>query len=158
MKACPDCKNETKLSQGALSLCEHCDEWVLPIEIKAPKSLNYKERNSGKFSSLPKSTTKLKPMSKKLNIKLRAYNQSKPLGPEESCVRCNSHMNLERHHPFGRSATINGVNAIELWIWLCNGCHAEVHANANWAMENGYLQPEYRNQILNSERKTPWIK
>lgn len=166
MKSCPNCESKlTGLSQGILTLCEKCNEWVLPYEIKDPKKKNYRDRNIGKFSSLPKAKTRLKPVSKKLNIKLKGYaaSTSDQTPNEIICAKCGSESNLTKHHPYGRSGfTEDGRPAIEVWFWLCtsfgNRCHDIVHENPNEAIEQGWLQPEYRNQILTEARIKPWKK
>lgn len=162
MKACPYCKNEiNKISIEPLSLCESCDEWVIPFEMKGPKKKNYRERNANRFSSLPESRTRLRPVSKKLNIKLKGYRASETdqTPKEEICVKCGTIQNLTKHHAYGRQGlTEDGRPAIEVWFWMCIICHDWVHANANEAMKTGYLQPEYRNQILNGTRIKPWKK
>lgn len=134
--------------------CPNCGP-VLPVFTKAPKSLNYKERNAGKFRTLS-TKTGLKPFSKKQRKKLQAYANSESMQDCEGCVKCGTYSSLQKHHVYGRSAIINGVQSIELWIWLCHDCHEWVHANSNEAMKLGYLQPEYRNQKLIGERVMPW--
>lgn len=153
---CPDCKSET-----SNNVCPNCGQ-VLPIIVKDPKSKNYKERNAGKFSSL-KQTKGLKPFSNKQRKKLSAYaNSSSDQDCDEpTCAKCGCKENLTKHHPYGRSGqTEDGQDCITVWFWLCtsfgNRCHDWVHENPNEAMEQGWLQPEYRGQICNSPRKKPW--
>jgi hypothetical protein len=163
MKSCPECESDLTdcVKQGILSLCSQCDDWVLPYEIKDPKKKNYRDRNAGKFSSLPKSTTRIKPVSRKLNIKLKGYAESKSSQEVniDCCAKCNSPFNLTRHHVAGRSGFYHdGRPCIEVWVYLCLECHDAVHANGNQAMKEGWLQPEYRNQIQNGKRIEPWRK
>lgn len=151
---CPNCNSI--LSHAGLQVCSSCGFEVLPIQVKAPKSQNYKERNAGKSRTLS-SRTQLKKVSAKQKKKLSAYASSSSLqGEAVECAKCGCCNTLEKHHPYGRSGSTDGQLNIELWVWLCHGCHTWVHANANLAYEAGWLQPAYRG--LAGENPKPWKK
>ena len=142
---CPWC--ETVLPNSDLQECSECKEYCYPIITK--------ETKTQPKSNQPLKRTKLKPVSSKQSNLLKSYKSSIPLN-EGGCAKCNSLDELQKHHPYGRSATVGDQPAISLWIWLCSKCHTWVHEHANQAYELGWLQPEYRRQKGNSPK--PWIK
>lgn len=136
------CGHELKTSTP--QECDECGEFVSPIIAKDPP----RAKSPGGMRR-----TKLKPVSAKQRDLLVSYQSSVPLN-EGGCARCGTLDNLQKHHPYGRSATKDGKPCITLWIWLCYHCHDWVHVNSNQAYAEGWLQPEYRNQTGTAPE--PW--
>lgn len=181
--ACPDCKGFNLVKSelnSILSYCQDCEDHVIPIQLKDERSKNYKERNPRLFSSLNNSRASgignkekkekrprksLNQFSKKQRRKNEAYRKSESdqIPKINACAKCGTTENLTRHHPYGRSGkTEDGRDCIEVWFYLCtsfgNRCHDWVHENPSIAMEQGWLQPEYRNQIRQPNHPKPWRK
>jgi len=140
---CPDC--HASLANAIGQECEHCGSWVLPILTKTPPKIK-------KVYAMRR--TALKQVSPKQRNLLVSYRKSAALGRADQCDKCGCADGLTKHHPYGRSGQQDGLDCINLWIWLCHTCHDWVHTNSNEAYELGWLQPKYRNQTGTS--KKPW--
>lgn len=53
---------------------------------------------------------------------------------------------MEPHHPGGQSGP-----RIMVFVWLCRGCHREIHDRATWARETGRLLPEFSGRKSTAE-------
>lgn len=125
-----------------------------PAKVRGP-SLNHPDRTALPPSkpvaaSKPKKRARINPVSakrKKWNAEYRHEKITRGDGPH-ACIVCSTMVFMSKtgswHHPSGRRTR----RTLLFFVPICEiPCHRKVHADENWAMENGFLTKEFRNYI-----------